>query len=212
MTTLLLFGSMLLLALIGVPLVFAILAASVVTLLVVRPEMPLLLVGQVFMNGMDQFLLLAVGFFFLAGEFMNRGGITRRVIDFAQTLVGHFRGGLAQVNIVSSLFFSGISGSAVADTAAIGSVMIPEMKARGYSGAFAAAITQCSSVVGPIIPPSIPIIVYAVLAEQSVGAMFLAGILPGVVIGLCLMAAVALLARRRDFESSPRQPVTAMAR
>ena len=211
MTTLLLFGSMLLLALIGVPLVFAILAASVVTLLVVRPEMPLLLVGQVFMNGMDQFLLLAVGFFFLAGEFMNRGGITRRVIDFAQTLVGHFRGGLAQVNIVSSLFFSGISGSAVADTAAIGSVMIPEMKARGYSGAFAAAITQCSSVVGPIIPPSIPIIVYAVLAEQSVGAMFLAGILPGVVIGLCLMAAVALLARRRDFESSPRQPVTAVA-
>ena len=204
MNTALLFGSMLGFALLGVPLVFAILAASVLTIVVVRPEMPLLLVTQVFMNGMDQFLLLAVGFFFLAGELMNRGGITRRVVDLAQSLVGHFRGGLAQVNIVSSLFFSGISGSAVADTAAIGSLMIPEMKKRGYSGAFAAAVTQCSSVVGPIIPPSIPMIVYAVLAEQSVGAMFLGGILPGIVIGLCLMAAVAILARRRNFESSPR--------
>ncbi|MFV0334560.1 MAG: TRAP transporter large permease [Tropicimonas sp.] len=204
MNTLLLFGSMLGLALLGVPLIFAILAASVLTIMVVRPEMPMVLISQVFMNGMDQFLLLAVGFFFLAGEFMNRGGITHRVIDFAQAIVGHLRGGLAQVNIVSSLFFSGISGSAVADTAAIGSVMIPQMKKRGYSGAFAAAVTQCSSVVGPIIPPSIPMIVYAVLAEQSVGEMFLAGIVPGIVIGLCLMAAVGILARARNFESSPR--------
>ncbi|ETA51169.1 TRAP transporter large permease [Ponticoccus alexandrii] len=212
MNTVLLFGSMLTLALLGVPLIFAILAASVVTIAVVRPEMPMILVSQVFMNGMDQFLLLAVGFFFLAGELMNRGGITRRVIDFAQAIVGHLKGGLAQVNIVSSLFFSGISGSAVADTAAIGSVMIPEMKRRGYSGAFAAAVTQCSSVVGPIIPPSIPMIVYAVLAEQSVGEMFLAGIVPGIVIGLCLMVAVAILARRRGFESSPRKSASEVLR
>lgn len=204
METLLLFGSMILFAVLGVPLVFAILAASVVTLLIARPEMPLVLVTQLFMNGMDQFLLLAIAFFFFAGELMNRGGITRRIVDFASALVGHFRGGLAQVNVLSSLFFSGISGSAVADTAAIGSVMIPAMKRKGYSAAFAAAVTQCSSVVGPIIPPSIPIIVYAVLAEQSVGAMFLAGIVPGILIGLCLMAAVAILARRRNFESSPR--------
>ena len=166
--------------------------------------MPLVLVTQIFMNGMDQFLLLAIGFFFLAGELMNRGGITRRIVGFATALVGHLRGGLAQVNVVSSLFFSGISGSAVADTAAVGSVMIPAMKREGYSAAFSAAVTQCSSVVGPIIPPSIPIIVYAVLAEQSVGAMFLAGILPGLVIGLCLMVAVAILARRRGFPRSPR--------
>lgn len=212
MNTLLLFGSMLFFALLGIPLVFSILAASVLTIILVRPEIPLLLVSQIFMNGMDQFLLLAVAFFFLAGEFMNRGGITRRVIDFANALVGHFRGGLAQVNIMSSLFFSGISGSAVADTAAIGSVMIPAMKERGYSGAFAAAITQCSSVVGPIIPPSIPIIVYAVLAEQSVGTMFLAGIVPGLIIGMCLMIAVAILARRCSFESSPRQPFWAIVK
>ena len=175
--------------------------------MIVRPEMPMVLVTQMFMNGMDQFLLLAIAFFFLAGELMNRGGITRRIVDFASALVGHFKGGLAQVNVVSSLFFSGISGSAVADTAAVGSVMIPSMKRKGYSAGFAAAITQCSSVVGPIIPPSIPIIVYAVLAEQSVGAMFLAGIVPGILIGLCLMTAVAIIARRRDFESSARVPM-----
>lgn len=212
METLLLFGSMIVFAVMGVPLVFAILASSVITLIVVRPEMPMVLVTQMFMNGMDQFLLLAIAFFFLAGELMNRGGITRRIIDFASALVGHFKGGLAQVNVVSSLFFSGISGSAVADTAAVGSVMIPSMKRKGYSAGFAAAITQCSSVVGPIIPPSIPIIVYAVLAEQSVGEMFLAGIVPGILIGLCLMTAVAIIARRRDFESSARVPLAGMVR
>lgn len=212
METLLLFGSMIVFAVMGVPLVFAILASSVITLIVVRPEMPMVLVTQMFMNGMDQFLLLAIAFFFLAGELMNRGGITRRIIDFASALVGHFKGGLAQVNVVSSLFFSGISGSAVADTAAVGSVMIPSMKRKGYSAGFAAAITQCSSVVGPIIPPSIPIIVYAVLAEQSVGEMFLAGIVPGILIGLCLMTAVAIIARRRDFESSARVPLAGVIR
>jgi tripartite ATP-independent transporter DctM subunit len=202
----LLFGAMLTLALLGVPLVFAILAASLLTILLIRPELPLTVVTQLFVNGMDQFLLLAIAFFFLAGELMNRGGITRRIVDFAAALVGHMRGGLAQVNVVSSLFFSGISGSAVADTAAVGSVMIPEMKARGYSGAFAAAVTQASSVVGPIIPPSIPVIVYAVLAEQSVGAMFLAGILPGLTIGACLMVTVAILARHRGFAREARVP------
>ncbi|OSP53796.1 TRAP transporter large permease [Pseudoruegeria sp. SK021] len=212
MEMLLLFGSMILFAVLGIPLVFSILGASVITLLMVRPEMPLVLVTQMFMNGMDQFLLLAIAFFFLAGELMNRGGITRRIVDFASALVGHFKGGLAQVNVLSSLFFSGISGSAVADTAAIGSVMIPSMKRKGYSAAFAAAITQCSSVVGPIIPPSIPIIIYAVLSEQSVGAMFLAGIVPGLLIGSCLMVAVAIIARRRDFESSPRMGVREITR
>ena len=202
MMILLLFGSMIALAIIGIPLVFAILASSVLTIVVSRPELPLALVTQIFMKGIDQFLLLAIAFFFLAGELMNRGGITRRIVDFADALVGRFRGGLAQVNILSSLFFSGISGSAVADTAAIGSVMIPAMKKKGYSAAFSAAITETSSVVGPIIPPSIPMIIYAVLASQSVGAMFLAGVVPGLVIGLCLMIAVMLLARRKNFPAS----------
>ncbi|WP_108660203.1 TRAP transporter large permease [Acuticoccus kandeliae] len=200
----LLFGSMIVLALIGIPLVFSILGASVLTILVARPEMPLVLVTQLFMNGMDAFLLLAIGFFFLAGELMNRGGITRRIVAFADALVGHVRGGLAQVNILSSLFFSGISGSAVADTAAVGSVMIPSMKEKGYGAAFSAAVTQASSVVGPIIPPSIPIIIYALLAQQSVGAMFLAGIVPGIVIGICLMICVFIIASRQSFPRSER--------
>ena len=123
----LLFGSMVLLALTGLPLVFAILAASALTLLAARPELPLVLVTQIFMNGMDQFLLLAIGFLFLAGELMNRGGITQRIVGFATALVGHLRGGLAQVNVVSSLF----SGSAAADTAAVGSVMIPAVRRAG---------------------------------------------------------------------------------
>ena len=199
MTVALLFGSMILLALLGVRLVFAILLASTLTLLFYRPGIPLEVVAQLFLSGIDNFLLLAVGFFFLAGELMNRGGVTRRIIDFAKTCVGHIHGGLGHVNVVSSLFFSGISGSAVADTAAIGSVMIPAMERAGFSRGFAAAITQASSVIGPIIPPSIPIIVYAVLAQVSVGEMFLAGIVPGIVVGLCLMVGVYIISLRRGY-------------
>ncbi|MEZ5592212.1 MAG: TRAP transporter large permease subunit [Gammaproteobacteria bacterium] len=138
-----------------------ILAASVLTLLVYRPGIPLDIISQLFINGMDQSLSVKIGLFFM-GELMNRGGITRRIIDFANALVGHIRGGLGQVNVVSSIFFSGITGSAVADTAAVGSVMVPAMVRQGYSRGFAAALTQTSSVIGPIIPPSIPMIIYAV--------------------------------------------------
>ena len=203
MAAALLLGTMLVLAALGVPLVFCILSASVATLLVFRPEIPLAIIPQLFINGMDQSLLLAIVFFFLAGELMNRGGITRRIIDFSNALIGHIRGGLGQVNVVASIFFSGITGSAVADTAAVGSVMIPAMVSQGYSKGFAAAITQTSSVIGPIIPPSIPMIIYAVLAEESVGKMFLAGIVPGLLVGICLMVAVFLISKRRNY---PKQP------
>lgn len=199
MEILILIGVMLGLALLGVHLVFAILIASTTTLLVYRPGIPLEVVTQLFLAGIDNFLLLAVGFFFLAGELMNRGGVTRRIIDFSSACVGHVRGGLGHVNVVSSIFFSGISGSAVADTAAVGSVLIPAMEKAGFSRGFAAAITQTSSVIGPIIPPSIPMIVYAVLAQQSVGEMFLAGIVPGLVVGLCLMGVVYVIALRRGY-------------
>lgn len=202
MEVLILIGVMMVAALMGINLVFAILIASTATLLVYRPGIPLEVVTQLFLSGIDSFLLLAVGFFFLAGELMNRGGVTRRIIDFASACVGHIRGGLGHVNVVSSIFFSGISGSAVADTAAVGSVLIPAMERAGFSRGFAAAITQTSSVIGPIIPPSIPMIVYAVLAQQSVGAMFLAGIVPGLVVGLCLMVVVYMISRRRAYPAS----------
>jgi tripartite ATP-independent transporter DctM subunit len=119
---------------------------------------------------------------------MNAGGITRRLVNFANLLVGHVRSGLALVNVVASMFFAGVTGAAVADTSAIGSVLIPAMKDEGYDLDFSAAITAASSTMGPIIPPSIPMIIYGVSAEQSIGALFLAGIIPGLLIGLSLMA------------------------
>jgi tripartite ATP-independent transporter DctM subunit len=199
MPVLLLLGIMLLLSLAGVPLVFSILAASLVTLFTFRPTIPLEVVPELFVSGIDTSLLLAVVFFFLAGELMNRGGVTRRLVDFSNALVGRIRGGLGHVNVVSSIFFSGITGSAVADTAAVGTIMIPSMVEKGYSRGFSAAITASSSVIGPIIPPSIPVLIYAVLASVSVGRMFLAGILPGLLIGLCLMLAVYAISRRRNY-------------
>jgi C4-dicarboxylate transporter DctM subunit len=139
-------------------------------------------------QGTDSFPLLAVPFFVLAGALMNAGGITRRLVNFANLLVGHVRSGLALVNVVASMFFAGVTGAAVADTSAIGSVLIPAMKEEGYDLDFSAAITAASSTMGPIIPPSIPMIIYGVSAEQSIGALFLAGIIPGLLIGLALMA------------------------
>ena len=144
MAVFILIATLMVLSVLGVPLIFAILAAGVVSVTIVRPNLPLDIVAQTFMDGIDGVLLLAVVFFFLAGELMNLGGITRRIVTFASTLVGHIRGGLGHVNVLSSVLFSGISGSAIADTAAVGTVMIPSMKERGYPPAFAAAITQTS--------------------------------------------------------------------
>lgn len=190
MSLALLLTTMLGLAAIGVPLVFALLSASLVTILVVRPELPLVVIPQLFIQGMDSFALLAIALFFLAGELMSASGVITRILDFARSLVGHLRGGLAQVGIFSSLVMSGVSGSAVADAAAVGSVLIRGMKQAGYPAGFSAAIIMCASILGPIIPPSIPMIIYAVLASASVGAMFLAGIVPGllIAIGLGIMA------------------------
>jgi TRAP-type transport system large permease protein len=194
-----LLGGMLLLTALGLPLVFSILGASLATILIFRPGLPLEITSQFFVSGIEHYPLLALAFFFLVGELMNAGGITQRIVDFANAMVGHIRGGLAHVNIVSSMLFAGISGSAVADTAALGSVLIPSMKRAGYSGAFAAAVTQTSAVIGPIIPPSIPMIVFAVLSETSVGKLFVAGIVPGVLTGIALMVMAYVISRRRGY-------------
>ncbi|MEL6424233.1 MAG: TRAP transporter large permease subunit, partial [Pseudomonadota bacterium] len=133
-------------------------------------------------NGMDSFPLMAIPFFMLAGEMMNRGGITMRLVEFSQAMIGHLKGGLAQVNIFSSMLFAGLSGSAVADTSALGSMLIPAMEKQGYTRKFAAAITAASSVIGPIIPPSGIMIIYAYVMGESVAALFLAGIVPGILV------------------------------
>jgi tripartite ATP-independent transporter DctM subunit len=189
----------LILILIGMPVFFAMLAApgSMLMLLDMDRDIPLLF--RNIYNGIDSFPLMAIPFFMLAGELMNRGGITLSLVNFSQSLLGHIRGGLAHVNIFSSMLFAGLSGSAVADTSALGSMLIPAMEKNGYKRKFAAAITAASSVIGPIIPPSGIMIIYAYTMEVSVAALFAAGIVPGVLVGAALMAITSVMARKYDF-------------
>ena len=189
----------LVLILIGSPVFFAMLAAPGIVMLGNDMGRDIALMYRNIYNGIDSFPLMAIPFFMLAGELMNRGGITMRLVDFSQTLIGHVKGGLAQVNILSSMLFAGLSGSAVADTSALGSMLIPAMKKNGYSAKFAAAVTAASSVIGPIIPPSGIMIIYAYVMEVSVAALFAGGILPGILVGVGLMAVVGYLARKEDF-------------
>jgi len=155
-------------------------------------------ISQLF-SGMSSVPLMALPMFILAGELMNTGGITARLVHFSQTLIGHLRGGLAHVNILSSVLFAGLSGSAVADTSALGSMMIPAMEKQGYTRRFAAAVTAASSVIGPIIPPSGIMIIYAFIMGVSPAALFAGGIVPGLMIGGGLMLMVTYLAKRYDF-------------
>ncbi len=184
---------------IGLPVFFGLLAAPGILLWLNEQPRDLALLYRNVYNGMDSFPLMAIPFFMLAGVLMNRGGITTRLVEFSQAIMGHFRGGLAHVNILSSMLFAGLSGSAVADTSAIGSMLIPAMVKNGYSRKFSAAITAASSVIGPIIPPSGIMIIYSYVMGESVAALFLAGIIPGVLVGLGLMLMTWVMAQRYDF-------------
>ncbi|MFP7674041.1 TRAP transporter large permease [Marivita sp. S0852] len=192
----------LLFLMIGLPVFFGMLAAPGIMLWLNGQERDLILLYRNVYNGMASFPLMAIPFFMLAGELMNRGGITMRLVEFSQAMMGHFRGGLAHVNVLSSMLFAGLSGSAVADTSALGSMLIPAMEKEGYSRKFAAAITAASSVIGPIIPPSGIMIIYAYVMGESVAALFLAGIVPGILVGVGLMVMVKLQADRYDFPAS----------
>ena len=172
---------------IGVPVYFAMLAAPGFMLYLNGQERDIALMYRNIFNGIDNGVLLAIPFFMLAGELMNKAGITERLVAFSQTIIGSVRGGLAQVNILSSMLFAGMSGSAVADTSALGSMLIPAMEKQGYTRKFAAAITAASSVIGPIIPPSGIMIIYAYVMEVSVAALFAGGIIPGILVGMGLM-------------------------
>jgi len=194
----------LILILIGLPIVFALLAAPGALLILTGQERDLSVLYRNLYNGMDSFPLMALPFFMLAGEVMNRGGITLRLVEFSQAFMGHLRGGLAHVNILSSILFAGLSGSAVADTSALGSTLIPAMEKNGYTRKFAAAITAASSVIGPIIPPSGIMIIYAYVMGESVAALFLAGIVPGILVGAGLMVMVRILADRYDLPKAER--------
>jgi len=182
----------------GMPVVFALLAGPGLSLMLDDQQPYFAALLSRLYNGIDSFPLLAVPFFILAGELMNSGGITARIVRFSQSLVGHFRGGLAQVNIMSAMLFAGISGSAVADASAIGKMLIPAMEANGYKRSFAAAVTAAGAVIGPIIPPSGIMILYGFVMNLSIGALFAAGIVPGLMMGIGLMVMTRLLAKRYD--------------
>lgn len=189
----------------GMPVVFALLIGPGLSLVVDGQEAFLKVLLSRLYNGMDSFPLMAVPFFILAGELMNTGGITQSIVRFSQSMIGHVRGGLAQVNIISSILFAGLSGSAVADTSALGKMLIPAMEQNGYSRRFAAAVTAASSVIGPIIPPSGIMILYAFIMNVSVAGLFAAGLIPGLMVAAGLMLVTARLARIRNFPVADRK-------
>ncbi|HUS52580.1 MAG TPA: TRAP transporter large permease [Thermohalobaculum sp.] len=193
-----LFGAFAVLVLLRVPVAFA-LALAVVPVFFIEDRLtPALLLREMF-KSYNAFVLLAVPFFLLAANLMNAAGITDRLVRLARALVGHFPGGLGHVNVVVSMLFAGISGSSTADAAGIGSLLIPQMKKQGYDSSFAVAITACSSVMGVIIPPSILMVVWGGLMSVSIGGLFLAGVVPGVLIAASQMLTVYVYAKRRGY-------------
>ncbi|MBR4038530.1 MAG: TRAP transporter large permease [Clostridia bacterium] len=185
-------------AAIGVPLAFSIGASCIAYLSAARP-MFLSMMPQRIWNGVYSELMIAMPLFMLAGELMNTGGITKRIINFCMELLRPIRGGLGEVNIVASMIFGGISGSSVADTSALGSILIPAMEQEGYPPAASAGITVASSTMGMIIPPSTPMVVYAMISGASIGALFMAGAVPGILIGLTQLVLVYVISHRKGW-------------
>src|SRR3954466_4622258 len=182
----------------GLPVAIAMAGASLVYILVSGNLPPFVVIHRMG-SGIDSFPLLAVPFFILAGNLMNNAGITTRIYNFALGLVGWLKGGLGHVNVLGSVIFAGMSGTAIADAAGLGTIEIKAMKEHGYSTEFAVGVTAASATLGPIIPPSLPFVIYAMFANVSVGALFLAGILPGAVMAILMMLTVAFYAHKNKW-------------
>lgn len=195
-----LFGSLAL----GVPIAFALLASGVM-LMFVMGTFDSQIVAQNLINGANNFSLMAIPFFVLAGELMNAGGISKRIVEFSMALVGHIRGGLGFVAIIASILFAGLSGSAVADTAALGAILIPMMIAKGYNVNTSTGIICASGIIAPVIPPSIPMILFGVTAGVSITDLFMGGIIPGVMMGVGLMIGWFFMSRKDTSELPPRK-------
>ena len=201
--TTVLFGSLIVFFLMNVPIAISIGLASLASILWSGAIPPVVLVQKMF-TATDSFSLMAVPFFILAGSLMEFGGISRRLVDFANSMVGRFSGGLAFVAIIASMFFGAISGAAAACVAAIGSILIPAMVRRGYDTPYATAVQACAGTLGVMIPPSIPMIIYGVMTGVSIGALFMAGFLPGFLVGGSLMAVAWVIARKRGYKGDER--------
>jgi tripartite ATP-independent transporter DctM subunit len=199
-------GLFVILAIIGVPVAISLGIATTLSI-VTTSDLTLITVAQKMVSGIDSFTLLAIPLFMLTGRLMNDGGISERIFNFARVFVGHIRGGLGHVNVVASMIFAGMSGSAVADAGGLGQVEMKVMNDQGYPPEYSAAITAGSSAIGPIIPPSIPFVIYATIAEVSPGKLFLAGLLPGILMGLSMMVVIYILSFRKNF---PREERTSL--
>ena len=200
MMVLVLIGVLLLLIALEFPVAFAMTGASAAYILL-KGDIPLIVVAQRVTVGVDSFVLLAIPFFFLAGELMNQGGITKRLVDLAQAMVGGVRGGLGHVTVVTNMIMAGMSGSAVADATGTGAVLIPAMVEAGYPRVFSAALVGAASTIGPVIPPSIPFVIYGGITGVSVGRLFLGGVVPGILMGFFLMGAVYMVAKKRGYRA-----------
>ncbi len=204
MTILLIFVALFALIALGVPVVVAMGLTGLGTLLCLGEFGTLSILPQRVYASTTAFTLLAIPFFILAGNLMNTGGTTERIFRFAHALVGHFRGGLGQVNVLGSMVFSGMSGSALADAMGLGAIEVKAMVKAGYEPRFAAAVSAASATIGPVIPPSIPLVIYGSMTGVSVGALFMGGVVPGVLMGLSMMVVVYILAVRRNYPSERR--------
>ena len=200
---LLFLGTLLVLYVMGVPVGVA-MGMTVIIVMVspYGPDVSPALLSNQMLYGLNSFTLLAIPFYLLLGRVMNRSGMTEEIFEFANALVGQFKGGIAYVNVVASMIFSGMSGLAVADAAGLGRVEYSAMREYGYDKDIALGVTGSSSIIGPIIPPSVPIIIYGVLAEESIGELFLAGIVPGLLLGLLLLIMVTIVTWHRGYTSS----------
>lgn len=199
------------LMLVGIPVAIALGGSALIYAVLQQGISPTLLIQTTF-AGMASFPLLAIPLFILAGNLMNEGGITKDLVLFARVLLGHIRGGLGLAAILASAVFAAISGSAVATAVAIGSVLLPAMAEAGYDDDVSAAITATASCMGPIIPPSIPFIIYGVIANVSITSLFLGGVIPGCLLGAALMIYTAIIARRRNYPRAPRASIAETAR
>ncbi len=197
----------LVLLVLGAPIAIGMCLASFAALLGGEMSIPLSVVPQRMFVTIDSFSMMAIPLFILAGELMNSAGITKRIVRFCSTLVGHIRGGLAHVNILASMVFAGISGAAAADSASLGSMLIPAMVEDGYDADFAVAVTATSSTIGPIIPPSIMMIIYGSMTGLSIGALFMGGIIPGILVGLALMLTAYVISRKRGYKADTKKSI-----
>lgn len=195
---LILIVSLFVLLLLGVPVVYS-LGVSSLLVLVLKGGIPLTLIPQKLVTGSESFTLLAVPFFLFAGLLMDTAGIGRRIFMFARSLVGHVKGGLGHVNIIASMVFAGMSGTATADAAGLGAIEIPAMKEAGFDNEFSCAVTAASSTIGPIIPPSVPMVIYGVIGEVSIARLFVGGLIPGILMGLTMMVFVYFVAKKRGY-------------